>query len=408
MFTKENMNVNFRTFVKYIFMFIGITTIVMLTSKYFNLDWLGLLYVCFVGMAIVIGAPAILIFIFSKNITRRCISIVLFFIATSALLLFSSLITENFRIFDVSIKVGTTIVIFYLINRFTSGKVQKLLYIVLAPALLSLIAGSVLGKNTGGYIIDISSAIYATIIMCYPVYKFTNGKLQKLLYILVAPSCLYGIYHVLFRGKVSENIFENYIGIHVTVIICAILYYAYTSFFCVEKNDSDDNQESKETKEFINEFLVDNKVADETECSIYDKKEDLQTMDKPINKINIDSMTGTEFEIFCIKLLSKSGFSNIIHTGGANDQGADITAYKDSIKFAFQCKCYSSPLGNTPVQEALGGKKFRKCHVGVVITNSTFTKGAKELAKSTQIILWDRRKLMEMINKTDLKDEYFL
>ena len=119
-------------------------------------------------------------------------------------------------------------------------------------------------------------------------------------------------------------------------------------------------------------------------------------------------MTGTEFEIFCTKLLGKSGFTNIIHTGGANDQGADITACKDSIKFAFQCKCYSSPLGNTPVQEALGGKKFRKCHVGVVITNSTFTKGAKELAESTQIILWDRRKLMEMINKTDLKDEYLL
>ena len=136
------------------------------------------------------------------------------------------------------------------------------------------------------------------------------------------------------------------------------------------------------------------------------KKQDV-TIEKS-EKISIDGMTGTEFEIFCIKLLSKSGYFNIIHTGGANDQGTDITASKDGITYAFQCKCYGSPLGNTPIQEVLAGKQFRKCHVGVVITNSTFTKGAKELAESTQIILWDRIKLMEMINETDLKDEYLI
>ena len=125
-------------------------------------------------------------------------------------------------------------------------------------------------------------------------------------------------------------------------------------------------------------------------------------------KISINKMTGVEFEEFCTNLLSKNGFTNVIHTGGPNDQGADIVATKDGIKYAFQCKCYSSPLGNTPVQEALAGKQFRKCHIGVVITNSTFTKGAKELADSTQIILWDNTKLKKLLYNTDLKDKYNL
>lgn len=126
------------------------------------------------------------------------------------------------------------------------------------------------------------------------------------------------------------------------------------------------------------------------------------------HKISIDKMTGIEFEEFCTKLLSLNGFINVIHTGGPNDQGADIVATKDGIKYVFQCKCYSSPLGNTPVQEALAGKQFRKCHIGIVITNSTFTKGAIELADSTQIILWDKFKLKELLYNTNLKDEYNL
>lgn len=71
------------------------------------------------------------------------------------------------------------------------------------------------------------------------------------------------------------------------------------------------------------------------------------------------------------------------------------------IKYAIQCKNYSSALGNTPVQEVSAGMEFYNCHVGVVVTNSYFTKGAKELAQKVRVILWDRDKLSEMIKSIE-------
>ncbi|MBR5313400.1 MAG: restriction endonuclease [Clostridia bacterium] len=115
----------------------------------------------------------------------------------------------------------------------------------------------------------------------------------------------------------------------------------------------------------------------------------------------IDGMDGHTFEYFCADLLWKNGFIEVSVTKGSGDQGVDILATKDGIKYAIQCKNYSSPLGNTPVQEVNAGKTFYNCHVGVVMTNSTFTKGAKTLAQATGILLWDKTILQKMIGDTD-------
>ena len=111
----------------------------------------------------------------------------------------------------------------------------------------------------------------------------------------------------------------------------------------------------------------------------------------------IDSMDGTMFEHWCVGLLLRSGFQKAELTGKSGDQGVDIVAVKDSIRYAIQCKCYSSPLGNTPVQEVIGGKAMYNCHVGVVMTNSAYTAGAVELAQKHGILLWDRETLREMM-----------
>lgn len=111
----------------------------------------------------------------------------------------------------------------------------------------------------------------------------------------------------------------------------------------------------------------------------------------------IEGMDGTMFEHWCVGLLLRSGFQKAERTGKSGDQGVDIVAVKDSIRYAIQCKCYSSPLGNTPVQEVLGGKAMYNCHVGVVITNSTYTAGAVDLAQKHGILLWDRETLREMM-----------
>ena len=122
------------------------------------------------------------------------------------------------------------------------------------------------------------------------------------------------------------------------------------------------------------------------------------------SKINYDDMTGEEFEKFCIVILSKNNFINVKQTKSSGDQGVDILAEKDGIKYAIQCKCYSKPVGNHAIQEVYSGKDYYNCHIGVVLTNQTFTESAITLANKTNILLWDRKVLNKLITSISLSD----
>lgn len=120
----------------------------------------------------------------------------------------------------------------------------------------------------------------------------------------------------------------------------------------------------------------------------------------------IDNYNGLEFENWCATLLKNNGFVNVEITKASGDQGVDILAQKNDIKYAIQCKCYSSDLGNSPIQEVHAGKSMYNCHVGVVMTNRHFTNGAKELAKATGVLLWDREKLLQMTSNIESAVSY--
>ena len=113
--------------------------------------------------------------------------------------------------------------------------------------------------------------------------------------------------------------------------------------------------------------------------------------------VNFDHMDGHAFEYFCAEILSLNGFSDVEVTQGSRDQGVDIIAYKDDIKYGIQCKCYASDIGNKAVQEVYAGKNFYNCDVAAVLTNRYFTKSAVELAQKNRVHLWDRGKLSELI-----------
>ena len=70
------------------------------------------------------------------------------------------------------------------------------------------------------------------------------------------------------------------------------------------------------------------------------------------------------------------------------------------LKYGIQCKNYTGKIGNTAVQEAYAGKSFYDCDIAVVLTNSTFTKSAVQLAESIGVMLWDRRTLQEMVHSS--------
>lgn len=114
----------------------------------------------------------------------------------------------------------------------------------------------------------------------------------------------------------------------------------------------------------------------------------------------IDLMEGHAFEHWCAELLRKKGFLDVQVTPGSGDQGVDILAKKEGIKYAIQCKCYSSDLGNKPVQEVHAGKSIYGCQVGAVMTNRYFTPGGRELADATGVLLWDRDWIVVALQST--------
>lgn len=113
----------------------------------------------------------------------------------------------------------------------------------------------------------------------------------------------------------------------------------------------------------------------------------------------IDQMEGHEFEHWCAALLLKLGFDSADVTQASGDDGVDIIAVKEGIRYAIQCKRYSSDLGNTPVQEVNAGKDVYKCHIGAVMTNVYFTAGGKRTAEATGTLLWDRDWISEKLLK---------
>lgn len=120
--------------------------------------------------------------------------------------------------------------------------------------------------------------------------------------------------------------------------------------------------------------------------------------DSPVME-TVDAMEGLDFEYWSAELLRRIGFENVEVTQASGDQGVDVIAGKDGIKYAVQCKRYSSNLGNSPVQEVHAGKSIYNCQIGAVITNQFFTSGAKELAESTGVLLWDRSWINTQLEK---------
>ncbi len=101
------------------------------------------------------------------------------------------------------------------------------------------------------------------------------------------------------------------------------------------------------------------------------------------------SIVGREFEQYCAELLWNCGFYDVEMTKATGDFGVDIFAKKDGVSWAFQCKCYTKPVGVSAVQEIYSGKDFYHCMVGAVMTNSTYTAAAVRLAEAHNILLWD-------------------
>jgi len=95
-------------------------------------------------------------------------------------------------------------------------------------------------------------------------------------------------------------------------------------------------------------------------------------------------MSPLDFERFTADLLAKMGW-DARATTASGDQGADVYAEKDGESLVVQCKLYGSPVGNKAVQEVIAAKSYYGADQAWVVTNSSYTKSAKQLASVSNV-----------------------
>ena len=148
-------------------------------------------------------------------------------------------------------------------------------------------------------------------------------------------------------------------------------------------------------KQYYSNVDYNNKISDKERYLKGEFDKEKKEMSEQYNLNNI--VTGTQFELYLVNLFKDLGYKTK-HNGKAGDQGADLILKRGDYVYAVQAKYYTGKLSNTPVQEITGALKYYNVNQGVVITNSEFTPGAKDLAKANNVILIDGKGLKKLVD----------
>ncbi|URJ45208.1 restriction endonuclease [Paenibacillus polymyxa] len=109
---------------------------------------------------------------------------------------------------------------------------------------------------------------------------------------------------------------------------------------------------------------------------------------------------GVYFEQLVMEIFGQYGY-HVKSTKITGDQGVDLIMIKENKKVAVQCKRYKNNVNNKAVQEAFAGMHFYNCDHSMVVTSSTFTKGARQLANALQVELIDCNDLKRLISANE-------
>jgi restriction system protein len=111
-------------------------------------------------------------------------------------------------------------------------------------------------------------------------------------------------------------------------------------------------------------------------------------------------MSGVQFEHFVADLFWAMGHRAAV-LGGSGDQGVDVVVDYQGKRVAVQCKNYKRAVGNKPVQEVFAGARHHRCAQAWVVAPAGYTKGARDLARSTGVLLFDVNGIRQWIKKVD-------
>ncbi|HEX6566362.1 MAG TPA: restriction endonuclease [Chthoniobacterales bacterium] len=118
---------------------------------------------------------------------------------------------------------------------------------------------------------------------------------------------------------------------------------------------------------------------------------------------NENGLQGLEFQWQVTEALKRSGHQTLVlrnHIGGP-DGGVDIHTIKDDVRWAFQVK-QKRPGNKVDIDEIrIFSDALRDLPEGIhpiFVTNSTYTKPARDLARARGIILWDQYEIERLLN----------
>ncbi|MBU0967168.1 MAG: restriction endonuclease [Proteobacteria bacterium] len=88
----------------------------------------------------------------------------------------------------------------------------------------------------------------------------------------------------------------------------------------------------------------------------------------------------------------------------SGDQGLDVMATRnDGVSVAIQTKYYNTPVGNKAVQEIIAARGYYKTDYAVVISNSSFTRSACDLALANGVELIHHNSILDYFNAISSK-----
>ena len=148
--------------------------------------------------------------------------------------------------------------------------------------------------------------------------------------------------------------------------------------------------EADEVKELIE------KIKEEIELEEFEQNLGTPPQKQKIEIGDFTQLNGYEFEEYLKNLFELLGYT-AVQTPSSGDQGADLILSKDDEKIVVQAKKYDGKVSNKAVQEIAAAKNYYNTDRAMVVTNSSFTKSAIELAFSNDVELWDGRKLKNVI-----------
>lgn len=105
----------------------------------------------------------------------------------------------------------------------------------------------------------------------------------------------------------------------------------------------------------------------------------------PAPPIDVSQLSPLAYEDYCAVLLKEAGWR--VRTTPRQDQGVDVVATLRGTTVAIQCKLYKNAVGNRAVQEVFAGRLHYGAHIAVVVSTASYTRSARELARSTNVLL---------------------